>query len=1232
MHGAKRTLLILFLALSAVCFALLGFVPSYVQYKLNRPPDLERALNVITQRFDRAYMIANSLIDSAAKHDFPYLFNKLSGDLGQMLSDEGIVIFLFQDDELRFWSENFEVPPVSRTPFPSIVLASNTWCVSYSIHHKGVEALILVKFKHQYLNQNQFLRNDFHPSLRFLGGFTVTGEQDDISYPVSLSLGHQEFSFSLSPKADSLRDFVDDFTSILIWFGLLSFLVCLYILFWFPLFRRYGNISTIVMVGIAVGARLAFLYWPFLTLSQWPIFSPKIFAYTWVMPSLADFLLNALIVFGLTVYAYNNLSLRNIRVNGVLGYVYPFVLVMLALLMLFLTDNLLSILVLNSTVTFETYRIFNLSLYSLLGYLSVSLWFASAVVIVHGAMRWLSWVPGWRILFIWVFSLGLSLLFFHKTNQAPSFIGVGLATLLVLSLAYFAPRGKPLSPRMVLVVVSLFSLYTVLHVSHLAREKDLNTRKVLAANLGSERDPIAEVLFPGLAKNLLADKEVMVYLEDIAVNEAELQTHIYDNYLSGYFKKYDFQVTVCLPTSNIRIGKTGQVFRCFDFFEDMLNEYGLRIPGTSFFHLNNQNGRISYLGMLEYVLPNGEEICIYLELDSKLSRELLGYPELLLEGHIPGKSLLAQYSVAKYYQGELIARSGDYNYSLVNPFPTDSLGIHAHVVEDDYDHIVYNSEGNILIVLSAPIVGLFNITASFAWVFLMFYIALFLLFRFACLPMQINAIITSFRNRIQRAMVQVLFLSLIMVAMVTIAYNIKSFERKNHDALSEKLFSAMVEVERNLIRDGDLTNEYKEFVNYYLVHLSNVFHTDINLYDTTGYIFASSRPEIFERRLLSNRIDPVAWNRINFEHSAKLVHTEQIGTMRYISAYVPLFNSQNQRVAILNLPYFTRQKEFMLEVFSVIVALINIYVLLILFTIFVGIIISNQITKPLELIRERIRKIDISKHNETIDYQGKDEIGLLVNEYNRMVIELAESAKMLAQSQRQSAWREMAKQVAHEIKNPLTPMKLSLQHLIKAKAENQPNWEQLFERFSHSLIEQIDALSNIASEFSNFAKMPIGKFRPVDLNVAVNEAVNLFQCYPDIAVMLKGMPSKPTIVLADREQLQRVLVNLLKNAVQSISKGSKGQIFVETSIEGNNWVLVCVEDNGCGIPPEKVSRIYTPNFTTKTGGMGLGLAIVKGIVEGMGGKTWFETRLGVGSKFFVRLPMHIQPSLEAQGV
>jgi two-component system, NtrC family, nitrogen regulation sensor histidine kinase NtrY len=286
----------------------------------------------------------------------------------------------------------------------------------------------------------------------------------------------------------------------------------------------------------------------------------------------------------------------------------------------------------------------------------------------------------------------------------------------------------------------------------------------------------------------------------------------------------------------------------------------------------------------------------------------------------------------------------------------------------------------------------------------------------------------------------------------------------------------------------------------------------------------------------------------------------------------------------------------------------------------VAVFISNQITRPLVLIQENLQKMQLGKRNEPIQYKRDDEIGSLVKEYNKKVDELAVSAELLARSERESAWREMAKQVAHEIKNPLTPMKLNIQHLQRAKGDGE-EFKKYVERVSAVLIEQIDNLSNIATEFSNFAKIPTARNQVFLLAEQLQKIIELFESHENVEIKFHPSKLENIEVNADREQLSRALINLLKNAIQSIPEGQTGKIDIHLK-RRDHMALILVTDNGAGIPEELREKLFSPSFTTKSSGMGLGLAIVKNIVENFAGKIWFETDTEKGTTFYIEIPVY----------
>lgn len=443
---------------------------------------------------------------------------------------------------------------------------------------------------------------------------------------------------------------------------------------------------------------------------------------------------------------------------------------------------------------------------------------------------------------------------------------------------------------------------------------------------------------------------------------------------------------------------------------------------------------------------------------------------------------------------------------------------------------------------------------------------------------------------------------------------------KNLDILSEKTHSVLIELEHKLAAEPALPPELSSYLDGLLHKFSQVFFSDIHLYSLDGNLLASSRREIFKEGLQSAKMNPQAYQEMAYRNKTVFMHQECIGRYEFLSAYVPFRNNLDQTIAYLNLPYFARQTEIRQEISTFLTAFINIYIILIAIAIFIALFISGYITQPMQLIREKMRKLRLGKTNEKIDWPIRDEIGNLIGEYNRMIDELATSAELLARSERESAWREMAKQVAHEIKNPLTPMKLSIQYLQKAWDERAPDWEQRLKRFTETIIQQIDNLSVIASEFSDFAKMPQTYLEKIDLKEVVANALGLFSEFRHIEFIADQVPEAPCYVYADRKQMLRVFNNLIKNSVQAIPVDKRGKIEIEIRLE-NDTYLSRVTDNGIGIPQDLARRIFSPSFTTKTGGMGMGLAIVKSIIINTGGEIWFESEEGIGTTFYIRLPV-----------
>jgi len=360
----------------------------------------------------------------------------------------------------------------------------------------------------------------------------------------------------------------------------------------------------------------------------------------------------------------------------------------------------------------------------------------------------------------------------------------------------------------------------------------------------------------------------------------------------------------------------------------------------------------------------------------------------------------------------------------------------------------------------------------------------------------------------------------------------------------------------------------------------------------------------------------------NLEHRkiSEYYQTEKIGNLQYLSAYIPFFNTDNKVIAYLNLPYFRMQSVLAKEISNLIVAVINFTLLLIIITMSLAVFISGRLTSPLDMLSKGLATVGVGKKSEQLTYAGNDEIGDLVKQYNRMVDEIEESTHKLANSEREYAWREMAKQIAHEIKNPLTPMKLNIQQLFKSWNDKVPGFDKTIDRFTKNQIEYIDNLSSIASAFSAFAKMPVSNPVEVDILEQIRITLELFKNTDNVTFRVHWPQESKIIIYADKEQLNGVFSNLIKNGIQSIPPGRNGLIMLKIEVKSDK-VVVSVSDNGTGIPESLRKNLFTPNFTTKSSGMGLGLSIAKKYIESANGRIWFESEVGKGSLFYFELPV-----------
>lgn len=477
----------------------------------------------------------------------------------------------------------------------------------------------------------------------------------------------------------------------------------------------------------------------------------------------------------------------------------------------------------------------------------------------------------------------------------------------------------------------------------------------------------------------------------------------------------------------------------------------------------------------------------------------------------------------------------------------------------------------------------------------------------------------SLRVRIFLSMIFLTLIASVLIALVSI-YQFRKEAKNYHQDRLERKENSIVENINYVLKTTTypLTTENIPFIFREKIHeLSDIHSMEINIYDLKGSLLISSKP-VFKGDSIQPKINDATLRILQGTLDKRYIEFLTIDDKQFRSSFSYIKDNKFKQLGILNLPYEEDTSFYDNEVKSFLIRFGQVYLVMLIIAIVLSYFLSSYITKSLKIVSDKIRETNFSKENPRLELQeGSKEINILIESYNNMVDELEESKSKLAQTEREQAWREMAKQVAHEIKNPLTPMRLTVQSFQRRFNENDPEIKQKLNDFSTTLIQQIDTMSSVANAFSNFASMPAQQNETLNVVKIVQLALEIFN-----EDFIKFQFSKEEIIAVfDRTQLIRVITNLVKNAIQAIPEEQENkEVLVSVSAEKEN-VKIEVQDNGSGISIENKNRIFEPKFTTKSSGMGLGLAIIKNIIENYNGTITFESEPNKGTTFTVLFPI-----------
>jgi len=438
----------------------------------------------------------------------------------------------------------------------------------------------------------------------------------------------------------------------------------------------------------------------------------------------------------------------------------------------------------------------------------------------------------------------------------------------------------------------------------------------------------------------------------------------------------------------------------------------------------------------------------------------------------------------------------------------------------------------------------------------------------------------------------------IYIFVMSIRYVHRNYEQRQRHELQMRSEYVQSYLRSLYYWDVALTQAQAQGLSIDLHDLGYDMNQDIHVYSLSGELIASSSTVLFNNGILSRRMAPEAL--FTEEHS--VLCYEQLGSHPYLVSYVPFYNGSFVPIGYIAVPYFVSEQTRNAEVDALLARLLPPYMIVLLIALFFSFLASRSMTAPISMLTDKMRRFEIGGNDNHIDYPYHDELGALVERYNMLVDRVEESAEQLARAEREGAWRTMARQIAHEINNPLTPMKLSVQKLQLKRGT--PDFDAYFDKTTKMLVAEIDNLAHIAQSFSAFAKQPEVVTTEVDIAEKLSNVITLQRANDEqIPVRYVGADSG-VFVRADNEQVSQVFVNIIRNALQA---SPTDIIVVLNAAYSDREVQISISDDGTGIPEDIQSRIFQPNFTTKSNGNGLGLAISKHIVEGSGGRITFDT-------------------------
>lgn len=1158
--------------------------------------------------------------------------------------------FVFENDELIYWSD-YKTPiekKMVKVPFhwKTIKTKSGVYLIDRkSVVHgfKKFDVLYFLPLYYDYQIESTYLKPGLNKEI--FGDLNVDVFTTQIDGGLDINSGSNEYLFSVNIYLNHYRSG----WVIVAWLGLLIMGYLAVSKYVFNIIRFYHGqnkfyVSLIVLFVFLLLSRLCMLWteFPFKYLDV-SLFNPKYFAASDFLPSIGDLLLNVVFIciFALYVYIVSMKSivyLRLIKLNKAKGLATAVLFILLSYVTYYLLYETLKTVYFHSQLNFDITENIDFSQYKLV-YLSAFLFVAGIYFVLnHILFRFLFILKGIvDRLTIFTFAISTAIFFIINWYWLQAHWSIVLAHLLYLLVVYYFQLYKNLSRFKYLSYLYLVGTSMVcafggaIGLYEYDDSKEFINKNKFAEQLIIHNDPQGEYLMGEIVKQIKKDRLIKEYFKNPTYNPllgdhglARVEEKIQRIYIGNYFDKY--KTNVYLYSFEGEPYKEYEMDGTYYDVKNSFNQNQNRTENESLFFINyfEQDILSRYLDFIEIKDRNVTVGYVILDftLKKKIGRSIL--PRLLQGQQLSADADNNKYDYAVYSGQDLTYSIGEFNYEkdVFKDLIADTVVFNKDLVINGYHHLVARGFDDKTVIVSSVDDKWDLIITNWSFLFLLTIIFSFLIGVVILTYVQYKDSNLGFSTKIQTYLNIAYFLPLSIVSISLVSITNSNFEEEMQESFKNKaeVMSGNITNYIQTHRDSDLAEDEEFIASIY--RLAKYSECEVNLFDTKGKLILSTQPLIYEASLLSELMNPQAQIGI-FEQKHKMVmFDEHIGDFNYKSVYVGLTSQdEGSFLGVLSIPFFNSKYEVEHNKITVLSTIMNTFTSIFLVILLLSYFAFKTLTDPLKLVAQRIKRTTFGGDNEKLVWKSDDEIGALVNEYNEMLEKLEESKTALARSEKETAWREMAQQVAHEIKNPLTPMKLKLQHLLRTMTGEDQEQVDRTKKSVSALINQVDILSDIATSFSSFAKMPTPLNHPFNLTQELNNILRLYRGTENLKLNVDIDP-EDRFVNGDEKLMGRIFTNLILNGKQAVPEGKVPEISIKSYMNpSKNKMVMEFSDNGEGIPEDIQKKVFIPNFTTKETGSGIGLAVAKRGVEHAGGSIWFETVVGKGTTFFIELPM-----------